>query len=95
MFLVLLKYIKPMEEVEKYLAEHITYLDMQYVEKKIIFSGRRVPRTGGIILINEKDKEIAKKIVHEDPFYIHQVAEFEMIEFSPTKYDPRFASLVE
>lgn len=95
MFLVVLEYIRPIEEVEKYLAEHVAYLDKKYEEKKIIFSGRRNPRIGGVILINEKDKTIADQIVHEDPFYKNEVAKFDIIEFTPSKYDPRFASLVE
>ena len=42
MFLVLTKYVKPMEEVDKFLPAHSEFLDKYYAQKKIIFSGRRI-----------------------------------------------------
>ncbi|WP_239424456.1 hypothetical protein [Snodgrassella communis] len=31
-------------------------------------------------------KGAAEAILQEDPFYIHQIAEYEVIEFVPSKY---------
>ncbi|MGF1794195.1 GTP cyclohydrolase, partial [Photobacterium profundum] len=39
-----------MSDVEKYLDEHIKYLDNQYELGHFIASGRKVPRVGGVIL---------------------------------------------
>jgi uncharacterized protein YciI len=87
MFLVLL--------VEKYIAEHVDYLDQYYEKKQIIFSGRKNPRTGGVVLVNSTDRAFAEEFIKGDPFYIHEVAKYEIIEFLPTKYDPRLASVFE
>jgi uncharacterized protein YciI len=95
MFIVLLKYVKPLEEVELFLDEHIKFLDKYYSQKKFIFSGRRNPRTGGVILMNLRTEAEVKQIISEDPFYRHNIAEYEVIEFFPTKYDPRFSCFVE
>jgi uncharacterized protein YciI len=95
MFLVLLSYTKPLEEVEKHLIEHVAYLDTYYEKQEIIFSGRKNPRTGGVILFDGNDRTQAEEFVKGDPFYIHEVAEFEIIEFTPTKYNPRFAAILE
>ncbi len=37
----------------------------------------------------------ARQIINEDPFHQHNIAEYEVIEFFPTKYDPRFSSFME
>jgi uncharacterized protein YciI len=95
MFLVLLQYIKSLEEVERFLDEHVHFLNKYYDQKKFIFSGRRNPRTGGVILVNTSSKAEVKQIINEDPFYKHNIAQYEVIEFAPTKYDPRFSCFVD
>ena len=94
MFLVMVNYIKPLEEIEQYLKEHIQFLDHYYAQEKFIFSGRRNPRTGGLILMNLNSKEEIQQIIKEDPFHIYGMAEYEIIEFTPTKYDANFAPFV-
>ena len=95
MFLILLKYKKPLEEVEKYLDEHVQFLDKYYSQEKFIFSGRRNPRTGGVILVKVDSEAEARQIINEDPFHQNNIAEYEVIEFFPTKYDPRFSCFVD
>lgn len=94
MFIANLTYIKPLTEVEKYLEEHIAFLDKYYAMGKFICSGRKNPRTGGIILFHAKDEVEMKEIISEDPFYINEIASYDVIEFSPTKYAPEFKSLI-
>jgi len=95
MFFLLLKYIKPLEEVEKDLERHIQYLDKYYSLQKFIFSGRRNPRTGGVILCNAQDIDEVRAIINEDPFYINKIAEYEIVEFTPTKYADGFKYFVK
>ena len=95
MFITLLKYVKPLEEAERFLDEHVQFLDKYYSQKKFIFSGRRNPRIGGVILMNASTEAEVKQIINDDPFYIHNIAEYDVIEFSPTKYDPRFSCFVD
>ncbi|MGO0060646.1 YciI family protein [Brevibacillus fluminis] len=94
MFFVVLTYQKPIEEVEKHLEEHICFLDAQYAAKKFIFSGRRNPRVGGVILVNSTSREEVLRILQDDPFQKHEIAAYELIEFTPSKYDERFASFL-
>ncbi|MCD7963124.1 MAG: YciI family protein [Rikenellaceae bacterium] len=50
MFIISLQYTKPIEDVEKVLPEHIEYLD-RYFDSGVFFcAGRKIPRTGGIII---------------------------------------------
>ena len=76
------------------MKEHVDFLDKYYLLGKFICSGRKNPRTGGIILVNEKDKEMVFDIMKEDPFYKNEIAEYEFIEFIPTKFDEKFAYFV-
>ncbi|UJF35452.1 YciI family protein [Paenibacillus hexagrammi] len=94
MFLVMLTYKVPIEEVERHLESHGTYLDQQYAAKRFICSGRKVPRTGGVILANVPAREELDRILSQDPFYQHDIAEYEIIEFQPTKYDERFQAFI-
>ncbi len=94
MYILLLKYIKPIEEVEKSLNLHISYLEKYYSLKKFICSGRQNPRTGGVILCNAGDINEVNEIIKEDPFYSRKIAEYEIIEFLPTKYDERFKCFI-
>ena len=69
MFIFNLTYVKPISDVEQFLPEHIQYLEKYYTSKKFICSGRKVPRTGGIILCNCATKQEAEQIIKEDPFF--------------------------
>ena len=94
MFILALKYVKPLEEVEKELNSHIKYLEKYYSLQKFICSGRRNPRIGGVILCNSKYLEEVEMIIGEDPFYINKIAEYEIIEFLPTKYADGFERFI-
>lgn len=41
MFIVELTYIKPLEEVEKFLKEHLDFLDRYFKEDKLVCSGKK------------------------------------------------------
>lgn len=94
MFILILKYVKPLEEVDKALKAHIEYLEKNYSLKNFICSGRRNPRIGGVILCNAKNEDEVNKIIKEDPFYINKIANYEIIEFSPTKYADGFEKFI-
>ena len=86
MYIVSLNYIKEVSEVEKHLEEHIKFLEKYYEMGKFICSGRKNPRTGGVILLNAESLSEVEKIILEDPFNANEIAEYEITEFFPTKY---------
>jgi len=95
MFIINLTYIKQLEEVEKHLAEHIIFLNKYYDSGNFICSGRKNPRTGGIIICNAKNMEEVNEIISEDPFNENGIANYDILEFQPTKYAEDFKVLVE
>ena len=91
MILILLRYVKPIEEVEAHTPAHRSFLDGLQQQGKIIFSGPRDPRTGGVILTTLDSEVEATKMICDDPFFENGIAEYEVIRFSPVRSDPRFA----
>ncbi|MBP1639500.1 MAG: YCII-related protein [Bacteroidetes bacterium] len=94
MYVLILKYLAPIEKIDALIPAHRKFLDKYYLLNKFICSGAQVPRTGGIILCNAADKEEARHIIAEDPFYINHAAKYDIIEFVPSKYAPDFESFV-
>ena len=90
MFILLLHYKQPLEEVMKNLDAHRIYLDKYYNQGKFIFSGPRKPRTGGCILCHATDETEIKEIIKEDPFYFKGIADYEILDISLTKYAAGF-----
>ncbi|EEX74095.1 YciI family protein [Leptotrichia hofstadii] len=87
MFIANLKYKKSTEEVNKVLEAHLKYLDKYFEKGKFICTGKKsFPELGGVILFDSNNLEEAKKILHEDPFYIEEIADYEIIEFQPVKF---------
>ena len=94
MYLILLKYLKPLEAVDAAIPAHIEYLDKYYTQGKFLLSGRRNPRNGGVILCRAGDQKEVEAIIAEDPFHIGSIAEYEIIEFLPTKCASELTSLI-
>ena len=90
MFIVNLTYVKELSQVDSFIGEHNAFLDKFYAENKFICSGRKVPRSGGIILSNAKDRSELDEIIRQDPFFRNGIAKYEITEFSPTKFAPDF-----
>lgn len=92
MFIANLKYKKSIEEVNKVLEAHLEYLDKYFEKGKFICTGKKsFPELGGVILFNSNNLEEAKKILYEDPFYIEEIADYEIIEFQPVKFSQNFS----
>jgi uncharacterized protein YciI len=90
MFVISLNYIVPLDELDKHMTVHVKYLQKYYKQNVFVASGRKVPRTGGIILAFCESKEKLEKIVQEDPFYIHGLADFTITEFLTSQSHPGF-----
>ena len=95
MFIAVLTYKKTIEEIEENLTEHIKFLDEHYKNNKFLISGRRNPRTSGIILVNSDSLEEVNKIMKKDPFYKNDLADYEIIEFIPTKFIDQLSGIIQ
>ena len=94
MFIINLNYIVPLEQLDAHMADHVKFLRTYYKKNVFVASGRKVPRTGGIILALAKSKEELEQIIRKDPFYIHKLADFSITEFLTSQYHPEMKKLL-
>ena len=83
-YVVVLTYIKPLEEVDSQLSEHVDWLKKGYAEGVFLASGRRIPRNGGVILAKCDNIESLEKRLSQDPFQKLGIAKTEIIPFEAT-----------
>jgi len=81
MFLILLTYLKPLEEVLEVRPRHLEYLERGFADGTFVLAGRRVPPTGGVILAQGNDEDLIRQVAEEDPYFQSGVAQFELIRF--------------
>ncbi len=83
MYAIVLNYKKPLETVLKFRDAHVTYLRKYYERGNFIISGPRNPMDGGFILANAENREEIESIVSEDPFFVENITEVNILEFEP------------
>lgn len=88
MFVIILTYKAPSEDIDRYLEAHRAFLNKYYASGNFIVSGPQNPRTGGVILCRATDRKEVEGILAEDPF--KPIAEYSITEFLPTKYATGF-----
>jgi uncharacterized protein YciI len=80
--------VKPLSEVDRLIPPHVEYLKKHYAAGEFLFSGRREPRTGGVIVARAGSRAEVEAIIKEDPFLVEGVAEYEIVEFLPSMAAP-------
>ncbi len=93
MFIVTLTYLKPVEEVDALMAGHIEWVDKGFADGWFLVSGRRVPRTGGVIVARSGDEAALRAFLALDPFAVHGAARFDVVEFDATRTAPGLDAL--
>lgn len=95
MYIIDLHYIVPLEQLDAHMTEHVKYLHKYYKQNTFIASGRKVPRTGGIILALAGSREEIDHIISKDPFHTHNLAKFTVTEFLTSQSHPEFKKLLK
>ena len=83
MFILNLRYVAPLEEVDRHMQAHLDWLRQGRDAGAFLGWGRKVPREGGIILAVGGREEV-EAVARTDPFVTHGVAEVEVIEMRPS-----------
>ncbi|WP_066823316.1 YciI family protein [Sphingomonas mali] len=79
--LILITYVVPLDEVDRHMKSHIDWLERGYDEGLFLLSGRRNPRTGGVIVCRGHRAEV-EALAASDPFVTSGAATIEVIEFN-------------
>ena len=86
MFIAILTYKKPLEEVDRHLQAHREYLAEHYAAGDFIASGPQTPRVGGVIMMKAENRAVVDAIIAQDPFNINGIADYQIVEFTPTMF---------
>ncbi len=86
MYILFINPTKSPEELAPVFPAHSEFLN-SYVKAG-------TARPAGLVLANVNSEEELKAMLAEDPFVREQVAEYEVIEFKPSRYHESFASLI-
>jgi uncharacterized protein YciI len=81
MFVLLLTYVRPIEEVDALMRRHVAWLNDHYDAGRFVVSGRQIPRTGGVIVARGDDREEMEAVAASDPFVTGGVATVEVVQF--------------
>ena len=84
MFILSLTYVKPTEEADRLMQPHMDWVNEGYDRGIFLASGRKNPRTGGVILARGERAEV-EAYVAADPFTIESVALYEVTEVAVTR----------
>ena len=88
-------YLKPLEEVDKFLDAHRAFLRTLIAKKILVCSGPKIPRTGGFILLNAASREDAVNIMAIDPYVLNGLARYDVIEFELKSCTEGFKELIK
>jgi uncharacterized protein YciI len=95
MYIINLTYLKPLADIEIHLEAHRSFLDQQYATQVFLASGPKNPRDGGVILASGRvTREELDALINQDPFRKNGIADYAVIEFSPTKYHQALAAIL-
>ncbi len=86
MFIAILTYKRPLEEVDRYLQAHRDYLAEHYAAGDFIMSGPQSPRVGGVVMIKAGGRYDVDAIIARAPFNINGIADYQIVEFTPTMF---------
>ncbi|TWP48576.1 hypothetical protein FKR81_26960 [Lentzea tibetensis] len=85
MFIVLLRYDAPLEQIDYALPDHRAWVEKQYEAGLFIASGRQRPRTGGVILTRPMPRGKLDALLATDPWVVQKLVKCEVIEFEATR----------
>lgn len=95
MFVILLEYVAPLDEIDRHMKAHVAFLKTCYEGGLFVASGRRVPRTGGVILARARTAEELDQVMSLDPFVRRGLATYTLIGFRTSQYARDFAPFAD
>lgn len=92
MIVMLLNYIVSAETIDAHRGDHLAWLRDGLASGRLLFAGRQVPLTGGMIAARGTRAEV-EAWAATDPFAIHGLAEYRFIEVAPSVVAPGLEAL--
>ena len=93
MVILSLTYIAPLDQVDPHIEAHMAWVKAGYDSGMFLASGRKDPRTGGVILARGERKAIEAHVA-TDPFAIAGVATYDVTEVVLSRTAPGLEGLL-
>ncbi|MGD8108467.1 YciI family protein [Pantoea sp. FN0302] len=93
MYIINLSYHRPIEEVEALTEAHVDWLKRYFAAEVFIAAGRKDPRSGGVIMAKDIDRDRLDTILAEDPFVA--VAHYEVMKVNISLTSEALKALAE
>ncbi len=87
-FIASLTYTVPIEQVDAVLADHLAWLKAGHEAGHFLAWGPREPRDGGLIFVKAASRADAESLLMSDPFVLHQLADLNIIQWTPRFVGP-------
>ena len=92
MFILSLTYIAPLEAADEHMEAHMAWVKAGYDQGLFLASGRKIPRTGGVIL-SRGERAALEAMCAVDPFTVHGIADYDIAELAFTTTAPGYENL--
>ncbi len=89
MFVLISRFQRPIDEVNRSLASHSAWVQQQYESGRFLVSGRREPAIGGIAVARASSEEELREVLTTDPYQQKGLAEYEIFSFEATEFPKR------
>lgn len=80
-FLIDIEYTADMDAVLAQLDAHVEFVKAGFDSGDFLVAGRKMPRTGGVILARGVSKDVVEALAMTDPFATSGVAQITVTEF--------------
>jgi len=94
MYLVDMTFIDMAKITPELTDKHKKYLEEEYKSNKLMFGGRKVPRTGGILISQHESERELEQILNSDPFVQSGAVTYSITEFIPVMASKAYENIV-
>jgi uncharacterized protein YciI len=94
MFLVDMTFVDMEKITAKLTDQHRAYMQQQYQANTLMFGGRKVPRTGGIIISMHDNEQALRLMLAADPFIQSGAVSYSVSEFIPVMASPAYQQIL-
>ncbi|MEU6645746.1 YciI family protein [Saccharomonospora sp. NPDC046836] len=85
MYVVLLTYTAPLQEIDYVLPDHTDWLARQFEHNHLLASGRRDMHLGEVMIARPMPRLKLDAFLAADPLVLNHLAHYEVVEFTATR----------
>jgi uncharacterized protein YciI len=94
MYLVDMSFIDMTKITPELTDQHKSYLQKEYKSNNLVFGGRKVPRTGGILISQHANEHELKQVLNSDPFVQSGAVTYAITEFIPVMASKAYENII-